>query len=234
MNVAIIVAAGRGTRMGERAGDIPKQFRLLAGVPLVHHTLRRFERAATIDHTILVVSSEHQAWIDAQNRGARLLKLKQIVTGGETRAESVRAALDSLASLEEVVSAKAEIVAVHDGARPFVSPAEIDLCVRAAGAHGAAILAAPVTDTIKRIADGRVTDTPPRSSLRRALTPQCFRTELLREAYAAEGWRDATDDSSLVERLGYEVRVLDGDERNIKITTPEDWIIAEELVKSAK
>lgn len=231
MNVAIIVAAGRGTRMNDR--DVPKQFRMLGDVPLVIHTLRRFEQASMIDHTILVLPAEHQARIDARSREPHLSKLKRIVVGGDTRAESVRNALDSLRDIEEEPDAtNIDIVAVHDGARPFVAPEEIDSCVRAAREHGAAILCAPVTDTIKQVVDNRVIGTPPRTCMRRALTPQCFQVKLLREAYAAAPHaRNATDDSSLVERLGYAVRALNGDPRNIKITTPEDWIIAEEIIK---
>jgi 2-C-methyl-D-erythritol 4-phosphate cytidylyltransferase len=129
-----------------------------------------------------------------------------------------------------------EIVAVHDGVRPFVTPEEIERTVRAAAQSGAAVLCAPVIDTIKVCEGGRIAQTLPRESLRRALTPQCFRYELLRRAYEharAQGI-EATDDSALVEMLGaVEVAVVEGDARNIKITRPEDFAFAELLLSES-
>jgi 2-C-methyl-D-erythritol 4-phosphate cytidylyltransferase len=132
---------------------------------------------------------------------------------------------------------EAEIVAVHDGVRPFVTPEEIDRVVAAARATGAAILVAPVPDTIKEIKSGRVIRTLPRGNLRRALTPQCFRLEILKRAYqtlseieAAGG--EVTDDSLLAERLGLEVVAIEGSSRNIKITQEEDLVLAEAILLS--
>ncbi len=228
MNVAIIVAAGQGTRM---YGDIPKQFRPLAGVPLVIHTLRRFEQSRTIDEIVVAVSAEQRkTFLDIAAR-YDLRKLKTAVIGGATRSESVWLALETFDP------ARTGIVAVHDGARPFVTPDEIDRVVTAAHATGAAILATAATDTIKEVAAGRIVRTLPRESLRHALTPQCFRYELLHQAYqqaSAEDRRNATDDSSLVERLGVKVEVLEGDPRNIKITRAEDWARAEEILASQR
>lgn len=230
MNVAIIVAAGRGTRMKDGSGT-PKQFRELDGTPLVIHTLRRFEQATLINETVLVVPRESRA--EAEEFAARfsLDKLRGIVAGGDIRSDSVRCGIESLRA------ARIEIVVVHDGARPFVMPDEIDAVVRATDETGAAILVTPATDTIKEVEDGNVVRTLARRDLRHALTPQSFRYDLLRAAYVAaerDGITDATDDSALVERLGIRVRVVEGDTRNIKITRPEDWAMAEKLVVSGQ
>jgi 2-C-methyl-D-erythritol 4-phosphate cytidylyltransferase len=126
-------------------------------------------------------------------------------------------------------SATAEIVAVHDGVRPFVTVGEIDRAITAARADGAAILVAPVTDTIKQVSNASVVKTLDRGVLRRALTPQCFQYELLRQAYQRADVNDPslTDESALVEQLGHRVTVVEGSSRNIKITTPADLAIAE-------
>ncbi|MCA1567179.1 MAG: 2-C-methyl-D-erythritol 4-phosphate cytidylyltransferase [Acidobacteria bacterium] len=226
MNVAIIVAAGRGTRAG---GGEPKQFRALAGVPLIIHTLRRFEACAAVDEIVLVAPVKETA-VHVAADGGELRKLVRVVEGGATRTGSVWRGLESLNAGE------VEIVAVHDGARPFVTPEEIERTMRAAVEWGAAVLCAPVSDTIKMCEGGRIASTPPRASLRRALTPQCFRYELLRRAYErarAEGI-EATDDSALVEMLGAHVAVVEGDTRNIKITRPEDFALAEILLRESK
>jgi 2-C-methyl-D-erythritol 4-phosphate cytidylyltransferase len=131
---------------------------------------------------------------------------------------------------------EAEIVAVHDGIRPFVTVEEIERTVRAAEVNGAAILAAPEIDTVKEVRNGTVVRTLRRDDLRRALTPQCFRYSLLRRAYENADEMDAslTDESSLVERLGVAVAIVDGSSRNIKITRPEDLVIAEALLNSSQ
>ena len=223
MNVAIIVAAGTGSRMG--GGGERKQFRLLAGKPLLVHTLKRFEECRTIGETITVVPARDAARFMRMASEHNLGKLMRVVPGGNSRAESVSR------GLQAVRGATAEIIAVHDGARPFVSPDEIDRTVRAAQEEdGAAILVGATVDTIKEIEAGHVTRTIPRASLRHALTPQCFRYDLLRRAYGQATPDEATDDSQLVEALGVRVAVVEGDRRNIKITTPEDWKLAEILI----
>jgi 2-C-methyl-D-erythritol 4-phosphate cytidylyltransferase len=225
MNIAIIVAAGEGKRMG---GERVKQFREIGGVPIIIQTLGRFEQSAEIGEVVVVLPPAETAGFLALAGKHGLKKLARVVQGGATRMESV------WQGLRAVRAATAEIVAVHDGVRPFVSPEEIDRTVRAASAGGAAILVAPVTDTIKEVADGRITRTPERASLRRALTPQCFRYDLLRRAYeqALNEGIEATDDSALVERLGVIVIAVEGDPRNIKITRPEDIALAEILLKA--
>ena len=225
MNSAIIVAAGSGSRM---ASDRPKQFLLLAGIPLIFHTLRPFEQCDSIDETIVVLPSESAAeFLDgAPKFGVR--KVTRVVPGGATRAESVRRGLNA------VRAASAGIVAVHDGVRPFVTVDEISETVAAADQHGAAILVAAATDTIKQVDDKQVIKTLDRRELRRALTPQCFKYELLMRAFAQADLSDPTltDDSMLVEQTGARVVVVEGSARNVKITTPEDLVVAESLLKS--
>ena len=225
MNIAIIAAAGAGTRM---ASDRPKQFLLLAGTPVIVHTLKAFEQCGNIHEVIVVLPAEQSAGFLSMAGKYGLRKLARVVPGGATRAESVKRGLMS------VRAATAEIVAVHDGVRPVVTVDEIDRTVLAAREHGAAIVVASVTDTIKEVRDQSVVRTLDRSLLRRALTPQCFRYELLRDAYQHADVNDPslTDESALVEQLGHRVSVVEGSARNIKITTLEDLEIAEALLRS--
>ena len=225
MNIAIIAAAGAGTRM---ASDRPKQFLLLAGTPVIVHTLKAFEQCDSIHEVIVVLPAEQSAGFLSMAGKYGLRKLARVVPGGATRAESVKRGLMS------VRAATAEIVAVHDGVRPVVTVDEIDRTVLAAREHGAAIVVASVTDTIKEVRDQSVVRTLDRSLLRRALTPQCFRYELLRDAYQHADVNDPslTDESALVEQLGHRVSVVEGSARNIKITTLADLEIAEALLRS--
>lgn len=227
MNVAIIAAAGQGTRMG---GNPAKQFLELAGTPIIIHTLRSFELCKAIQEIILVLPAQDTAGFLAIAEKHRLRKLSKIVPGGTTRAESV------LKGLLAVRSATAEIIAVHDGVRPFVTADEITQTVKAAEVNGAAILAAAVTDTIKEVSNGMVAKTLPRTALRRALTPQCFRFELLRRAYEQVDVLDPelTDESALVERLGVKVTIVEGSSRNIKITDQEDLAVGEAILNELK
>jgi 2-C-methyl-D-erythritol 4-phosphate cytidylyltransferase len=224
MNIAIIAAAGTGSRM---ASDRPKQFLQLAGTPIIFHTLKPFELCDSIHEVIVVLPAADAAQFLnlAGKRGLR--KLARVVPGGATRADSVKR------GLQAIRSATAEIVAVHDGVRPFVTVEEIENTVQAARHNGAAILATPATNTIKLVEGDTVMKTLDRRSLRQALTPQCFRYELLRRAYDQVDVNDPllTDESALVERLGQPVTVVAGSTRNIKITTPHDLLIAEALLQ---
>ena len=228
MNVAIVVAAGKGTRLG---GDRPKQFLELAGVPIIVHALRQFERCREISEVVTVLPAEETAGFESAVNRFNLQKVKRVIAGGATRAQSVRRGLESIAD--------ANIIAIHDGVRPFVTPDEIDRVVQAAEQNEAAILTAPVSDTIKRIEANRIVETLPRAELRRALTPQCFRFALIKRAYQdldaleAEG-HDVTDDSLLIERLGIEVVSVEGSARNIKLTREEDLVIAESILRSSQ
>src|SRR5437660_1709412 len=226
MNVAIIVAGGKGTRFG---GHRPKQFLEINGTPIIVHTLRQFEHAQEIDRVVVAVPAEEVNAFRSVVEESNLKKVSQVVAGGDTRALSVKC---GLASIEA-----AEVVAVHDAVRPLVTPEEIDQVVLAAANNsGAAILVAPVSDTIKEVDHNRIVKTVARAQLRRALTPQCFRFDILKRAYAdleeIESLRiDVTDDSFLVERLGVPITIVEGSARNIKITTAEDLKLVEELLR---
>jgi 2-C-methyl-D-erythritol 4-phosphate cytidylyltransferase len=226
MNVAIVVAAGKGTRLG---GDRPKQFLELGGIPIIVHTLRQFERCREISEVITVLPAVDTAGFQSLVQEFGLKKAVAAIAGGATRAQSVLRGLSAISA--------AEIVAVHDGVRPFVTPEEIDRVVKAARETGAAILTAPVADTIKRVIGSQIVETLPRAQLHRALTPQCFRLEILKEAYQAVDKLEAegveiTDDSLLVERLDVEIVAVEGSARNIKITTEEDLAWAENILSS--
>ena len=226
MNVAIVVAAGSGTRLG---GNRPKQFLDLGGVPIIIHALRQFERCPTINEIIAVLPAGETAGFSSQAQEFELQKLSRVVAGGDTRAQSVQRGL--------AIIGEAEIVAVHDGVRPFVTTEEIERVVEAAQTSGAAVLVAPVADTIKQVEGGRIIGTAPRNQLRRALTPQCFRLDILKRAYEALAECEAaglevTDESFLVERLGVEIVAVEGSARNIKITKAEDLLLAEVLLKT--
>ena len=226
MNTAIIAAAGTGSRM---AGDRPKQFLELAGTPIIFHTLNRFEECDSIQEVIVVLPAEESAGFLSMAGSRALRKLSKIVPGGATRADSVRRGLMAIRS------ATANVVAVHDGVRPFVTVDEIKQTVVAADANGAAILVAPAIDTIKEVTDGKVVRTLDRKQLRHALTPQCFRYELLRKAFEDVDVDDATitDESSLIERLGVPVTIVEGSSRNMKITTKEDLVVAEAILRQS-
>ena len=224
MNTAIIAAAGMGSRM---ASDRPKQFLQLAGIPIIFHTLKPFEECDSIHEVIVVLPAEQTAaFLEMAGRHG-LRKLSRVVPGGTTRADSVKRGLIA------VRAASANVVAVHDGVRPFVTVDEIENVVDAAESDGAAILVGRVTDTIKQISGDSVVQTLERRELRRALTPQCFRYELLRKAYDQADVNDPTltDESALVEQLGHRVSVVEGSARNIKITTAEDLELAEGLLR---
>jgi 2-C-methyl-D-erythritol 4-phosphate cytidylyltransferase len=223
MNVAIIAAAGQGTRM---AGKRPKQFLELAGTPILIHTLKVFERCDAIHEIIVVLAAEEASGflVLAQEHG--LSKVTKAVPGGRSRAESV------LHGLRAVDANAIEIVAVHDGVRPFVTTEEISRTVEAAKVYGAAILVSAPVDTIKEVKAGAVVRTLDRSALRNALTPQCFHYRLLARAYEQADVSDSelTDESSLVERLGSRIAIVEGSARNIKITREEDLLIGEAIL----
>jgi 2-C-methyl-D-erythritol 4-phosphate cytidylyltransferase len=224
MNVAILVGGGRGVRFG---GDRPKQFLELNGTPIIVHTLRQFELSRQIDQVVVVLPASEINFFQSLGDKFDLKKISCVVAGGETRARSVKS---GLAAIEQ-----AEVVAVHDAVRPLVTHDEIDRVMAAAAESGAAILVAGVSETIKEIENNRVARTIARAHLRRALTPQSFHFDILKRAYEQLDQLDSsgvevTDDSFLVERLGVEVSVVEGNARNIKITTPEDLAMAEALL----
>jgi len=225
MNTAIVVAAGNGKRF---TSTIPKQFLVLSGKPVIIRTLERFECCEAVSQVVLVLQSSDIENFKSLAKKFKLNKIANIVVGGKTRAESV---LNGL----RVVDSEAGIVAVHDGARPLVSVDEISRTIERAKQVGAACLVAEITDTIKEITGERIAGTLDRSLLRRALTPQAFRYDILHEAFAQSDLNeDVTDECYLVEKLGYEIALVEGSPKNIKITRPEDLVLAEAILKYSK
>ena len=213
---AIIVAAGTGSRF---KSTTPKQFLELAGKPVIAHAIDRFQSASSIDAIVVVLAADRvSGFLHTAD------KLFAVVAGGATRAESVMHGLNAVGV--------ADIVAVHDGARPFVTPDEIDRTVAKAAATGAACLVAPVTDTIKTVCGDEISGTLDREKLRRALTPQVFKKEILQRAFELGDLSEAvTDECYLVEKLGRPIAFVEGSPRNIKITHPEDLIHAAAVMR---
>lgn len=218
---AVIVAAGSGTRFG---GD--KLAAELAGVPVLARTLCAFQDAALIDEIVLVVRSDALESAGELCRRYHIAKASVLVPGGETRALSCYAGV--MAASDE-----AELIAVHDGARPLVTEEIIQRTVWEAHRCGAAVPAVPVRDTIKTAEDGVVTGTPDRAKLFAVQTPQCFQKDILRGALAdaVKNAPGITDDCLAVERMGGRVRLTEGSEENIKITTPLDLALAEIILQ---
>lgn len=224
---AIIAAGGSGLRMGLA---MPKQFAKLAGIPILVHAIRAFQDAPSI-HAIIVVAPENfleQTEKLIENHG--LTCVTKLIAGGPRRQDSVFAGLTSL-------PADCEMVAVHDGARPLISPALIERCILAAGTYGAAIAALPVKDTLKSVGEENlIQHTVDRATLWQAQTPQVVRRDWLEKAYEKTAADDftATDEASLLEYAGLPARVVEGAESNIKITRPEDLLIAEALLMNTR
>jgi 2-C-methyl-D-erythritol 4-phosphate cytidylyltransferase len=215
---AIIAAAGFGRRMKT---DRPKQFLALNGTPIILHTIRKFDACPTVDYVIVTAPREAVEEVRQLVDAAGLKKPVTVVEGGERRQDSVAMGLQHLA-------AGTEIVAVHDGVRPFVSVEDIENVIRQAERTGAAILGVPIVDTVKQVERDVIELTLTREHLVLAQTPQVFRTEILKQAFASAAKDEyyGTDESSLVERIGHPVAVVRGSERNIKITRPSDLTLA--------
>jgi 2-C-methyl-D-erythritol 4-phosphate cytidylyltransferase len=219
----IVAAAGRSSRFGNQTPREKKVFRELQGRPVWLRSVEAFADRPDVAQTIVVVSSEDLDWFKekyAPNLGFRDL---DIVAGGEERADSVSNALAK-------VTSDIDFVAIHDAARPLIVKQWIDEIFQAAIDHGAAIPATSIASTLKRVSGDSITETVSRDSLFAAQTPQVFRRELILEAYSKRGDLEATDESSLVERLGHSVHVVKGSPMNIKITTQDDLKIAGALL----
>lgn len=216
----LIVAGGRGTRMG---GPQPKQFLELAGRPVLMHTLEAFDRWDASARLIVVLPEDQ---IDTWKRlcEAHVFgRIHRVVAGGETRFHSVRNGLGAVASNG--------LIAVHDGVRPLVAPSVIAACFAAAADGGAAVPVVPVVESVREVdADG---DSRPvdRTRLRVVQTPQVFRADVLRAAYCLPYDPRFTDDASVVEASGVAVRLVPGNRENIKLTTPMDLLLAEQLMR---
>lgn len=217
---AVIVAAGTASRMG----GIDKVMAPLMGEPMIVHTVRAFQNCDAIREIIVVTRQE--LIVPIMDLCHEFDKLRAVIVGGSTRQESVERGISAL-------SGSTKLVAVQDGARPLITWQVIDRTVRAANSYGAAAPAIPVKDTIKVVQGGIVKETPARSALQAVQTPQVFDVDLLRGALekAKEDEAAVTDDCSAVERLGMSVKIVEGDERNIKVTTPMDLKIAQLLME---
>ena len=222
---AILPAAGLGTRMGH---ETPKQFLELDGVPIVILSLRRIAASPLITHIIVATRTEEIERLDARIRQEKFAQPVRVVKGGDTRQASVAQALRQ-------IPPDTELVVVHDGVRPFVTVEQISRVIEEARRCKAAILAIPAMDTVKEVKRASlpedvalVTATVPRERVVLAQTPQVFETRLLKEAFASaeEDGVNASDEAGLIERIGHEVRVVQGSERNIKITKPADMELA--------
>lgn len=217
---AVIVAAGRSTRMGK-----PKIFIPLGGRPLIAHTLSAFEQCEAVSEIVLVAGEEYHDRLRAIAEKYGINKLSAVVRGGDTRQVSVHCGVAACTDTD--------YVAIHDGARPLVTPALIEKVVCAAVKHGAAAAAVHTKDTVK-IADeqGMVLSTPNRDSLWNVQTPQIFERSLYERAYALATERQLafTDDCQLIEAVSHPVKLVEGSYANLKVTTPDDIPLAEELL----
>jgi len=213
--IALIVAAGRGTRFG---GEVPKQYRRLGGFPVLRHSVSTFLRHPKIDHLRVVIHRDDRGLHDEAVEG---LRVEAPINGGVTRQDSVRLGLESLETLSP------ETVLIHDAARPFIDAGTIGRTVECLASSEGAVVAIPVVDTLKRTEDGRVGSTVDRAGLFRAQTPQGFRYQPILAAHRAAIGHALTDDAAVAEAAGFAVSLVEGSEANFKITTEDDLVRAE-------
>ena len=216
----VIVAAGSASRMG----GIDKVMAQLKGEPMIVRTVRTFQECDAVSEIVIVTRED--LIVPISDLCKEMVKVKAVVVGGKSRQESVNLGLNSLSN-------KVKLAAVHDGARPLITWQVIDRAIRAANTYGAAAPAIPVKDTIKVVEGRIVKNTPDRATLFAVQTPQVFDFDLLRGALkkAEQEGSQVTDDCSAVELMGFKVKIVEGDERNIKVTTPMDLKIAEMLLE---
>ena len=224
-NWAIIVAAGKSVRFGD---VLPKQFHNVAEKPVLAWTIEAFEKARLIEQIVVVVAEQFQLYVTKEIIDKyKIMKVSKVITGGESRKDSVYNALKSLPALTK-------IVAIHDGARPLILSADIDKVVTAADKHQAAIIAVPVKETVKHIEGDLIVKTLERDKIWLAQTPQAFGYDLIRRAHEKFNGDDSksiTDDSLLVEKMGISVRVVEPSGPNTKVTTPEDMNYVETILR---
>jgi len=231
INAAVIITAGGlGKRFGGKGAEVlPKQFIPLSGKPVIAYSILSFESSEFINEVIVVVPEN---WVEYTKREIvdkfDLKKVSKVIAGGDERQASVERGIHS-------ISSKPDIVAIHDGVRPFVTLETIEEVITQAGKSGGAIAAIPATDTIKKSGPEEIIEnTLPRQDIWFAQTPQAFRYEILKEAFekASEDGYLGTDESLLVERLGQEIKLVKGSKYNIKITAPEDIELGELILSS--
>ena len=218
---AIIAAAGLGERFGEK-----KQLKLLNGRPLLFHTIQPFIKSELISEILVVVPKDDVIQVDREFKSTLTSKKIEVISGGKTRQESVNNGL-------KISDKESELICVHDGVRPFVTLSLIEKVIKASMEHDGAILAAPSSDTIKKIMGDQILETLPRETIWRAQTPQVFSKAALEEAIqiAIDENLKGTDESSILEKIGYQIGFIEGSPLNIKITTKEDWIFAKAIYK---
>ncbi len=229
MIVSIVAGAGKGIRM--QNGNTNKLFNKLfidiGGKPILFYTLKRLDECEYIDEIYLVLDKESIRTKIKEIQEFKIKKLKKIIPGGTTRGESVYNGLKELKD-------DTELVVIHDGARPFISKSKIKEVIDAARREDGAILAIPIRDTLKEKRDSFISKTIHRDTLVRAQTPQVFKYSLLKEVYEKLGKKigfSNTDDSYIMEKCGYKIKIVNGEDKNIKITTPFDLKLAEIIIK---
>jgi 2-C-methyl-D-erythritol 4-phosphate cytidylyltransferase len=221
---AIIVAGGSGKRM---PGDLSKQYLLLDNIPILAHTLKKFDSVVSLGGIILAVPSDDVDYVrNSIVDRYHITKVDNIIAGGKERQDSVKNGL-------HLASDDNDIVIIHDGVRPFVSQNLIDSVIEKAMETGAAVTGIPVKDTVKKVDKGTIITTLKREDLWLAQTPQAFRTDIIKKAYekAYEDGFYGTDDAAVVERMGIPVEMIQGSCDNIKITVPEDLVLGEFLLR---
>lgn len=213
---AVILGAGSASRMN----GVNKQLLMLKGIPVIMRSALNFENCPEVTDIIIAVKKDDTKTIEKLCKEYGITKLKKVCEGGKNRSES---ALKAFSYAE-----KCDVIAIHDGARPFASPVLISNVIKDAYENGGAISAVPVKDTIKRVKQGFIEDTPDRSTLYSAQTPQAFRYEIYSEM--VKSTEEVTDDAQLAERLGYKVKITEGSYNNIKITTPVDVLLGDMIL----
>ena len=222
MDYVIIVAGGQGLRMGL---PVPKQFALVAGRPVLMHTIARFHEADPLLGIIVVLpADQHEYWNDLCREHDFRIE-HTVVSGGETRFHSSQ---NGLLAIPDDVDG---VVGIHDGVRPFVSVEVIRRCYAEARRSGSAIPVVPVVDTLRIVGDGNGSHNVDRSQFRAVQTPQVFSIGLLREAFRQQWRPEFTDDASVVEGIGVKIGMVEGNRENVKLTTPLDMLVAEELCR---
>ncbi|HXI13038.1 MAG TPA: 2-C-methyl-D-erythritol 4-phosphate cytidylyltransferase [Thermoanaerobaculia bacterium] len=221
MNWSLIIpAAGTGSRFG---GELPKQFLPLKGRPLIAHTIESFLDERDLSEVVVAVSPDRRVWFDDLVNGLGWSDQVRSIAGGATRQQSVSLAVASLRLTDTLV------IAVHDAVRPFLKSSILRAALKGAEDHGASLVAIPVVDTIHRVEDRLIVETPQRDHLVAAQTPQCFRASILIDILNRAGGDglEASDEAGLAVHYGYPVRIIEGDAANFKITRPEDWSVAD-------